>query len=70
MKGDGRGGSRLAAGEQGAALVAIVAAVVVEGYLDIGLYEGTFSGQAEAEVLDAEAAGKPLLFVVGADGEV
>ena len=58
------------AGEEGAALVAVVAAVVVEGDLYVGLHEGSFSGEAEAEVLNGEATGEPLIFIVSMDGKI
>ena len=48
-----------------AALVAVVGAVVVEFNLYVGLGEFARMGQAELEVLDADAAGHPHALVVG-----
>ena len=53
---------------QRAALVAMVGAIVVEGYLDVGLAEVASVRQLELHVADVQASVYPHLLVVGLDG--
>ena len=53
---------------EGAALVAIVGAIIVEGYFDIGFLPFGVREKADEHILDVLAACNPLLFVSRLDG--
>ena len=59
----------LLTGLQTAPLAAVIAAVVVELNLYIGLLKHSLVRQTELDVFDGQTAVKPLLLIIGTDGQ-